>query len=314
MYQGETAIEYFLNIYRATVHSTLYLNQYCVITPNLQYDLPTNSTSIIHGLDIHGKLYIPPNYKSTLHTPFVFVQGELQMSDTNIISPQNESMKIVLTGLDNVTFVPADSNSNVNGTPFNAGFKPFLVAGGKLDIRGWDIGPEEERIASWAPVLSALEGPPPDPVLDVRHQVPLPIQPNSTTRNCPRVIAEYNFSNPIDLVWSGGDGALLTQDEDEGILQVSNLWRYWQGPRLDITKFTLDCPLRADVDYLITLRMKIEKEGYDEGEDMKCHNTTDSWGDCPRMMRKIMFKDGSDKYSHERVSSSPCIFLFFYRG
>jgi hypothetical protein len=39
-----------------------------------EYDLPEGNT-IIGGLDIVGKLYVPPNYKSTLTTPFVFVQG-----------------------------------------------------------------------------------------------------------------------------------------------------------------------------------------------------------------------------------------------
>ena len=225
------------------------------------------------------------------------------MSDTNTISPENESMKIVLTGIENVTFAPADSNYNVNGTPFNAGFKPFLVAGGKLDIRGWDVAQGEERVASWAPVLSAIEGSKPQPILQDHNTVPIPIQPNSTTRTCPRIIAEFNFTDSVDYsLWSGGDGALVTYNGEEEMMTTSNIYRDWQGPRIDLTKFTIDCPLQADVDYLLTVRIKIDKPGM-WGQNMPCHNTTNTWYDCPRWERKIMFKDGYDKTSHQRVSS-----------
>lgn len=226
------------------------------------------------------------------------------MSDTNVISPENESMKIVLVGTENVTFTPADSNWNVSGTPFNAGFKPFLVAGGKLDVRGWDISPAQERVATWTSVLSSIEGSQPEPILPPHFLVPVPIQPNTTDRACPRVIAEHNFTESIDYsLWSGGDSAILSHDAAEGIMVVSNINRDWQGPRIDLTKLTLDCPLQENVDYLLTVRIKIDKEG-ESGQDMPCHNTENSWNDCPRWMRKIMFKDGNDRYSHQRVSKS----------
>ena len=118
-----------------------------------KYDL--GQTATIGGLNIIGKLYVPPNYKSTLRTPYVFVQGELEMSDTNPIAPENQSMKIVLTGTTAVTFSPAESNVGVAGTPFNAGIKPFLVAGGKLNIRGWDDDAEEGK-ATWVSYATLL--------------------------------------------------------------------------------------------------------------------------------------------------------------
>jgi hypothetical protein len=161
----------------------------------IKYDLPENTVSTINGLDIQGKLYIPPNYKSTLQTPFVFVQGELQMSDTNPISPDNQSMKIVLTGTADVTFTPADSNANLAGVPFNAGSKPFLVAGGKLDIRGWDIAQGEERVATWSPLLSMVEGPKPEPTLSAAKLIKDPIQPAETVRTCPRHIINHDFTD-----------------------------------------------------------------------------------------------------------------------
>lgn len=121
------------------------------------------------------------------------------MSDTNPISPDNESMKIILTGTNEVTFAPADSNANVTGTPFNAGFKPFLFAGGKLDIRGWDIDHENEiRVATWTPLLYSIEGEQPHPALRAANLVPVSIQPPNTTRACPRLIVDHDFMESVD--------------------------------------------------------------------------------------------------------------------
>lgn len=275
-----------------------------------KYDLPEGVTTI-NGLDIRGKLYVPPNHKSTLRTTCVFVQGELQMSDTNPISPDNVSMKIVLTGTTDVTFTPADSNANVTGTPFNAGIKPFLVAGGKLDIRGWDVAEGEERVATWAPVLSTVEGPPPEPTLRAANLAPVPIQPVNTTRTCPRVILKQNFSDPLDITyWHGNDGAIVSHDAENNLMVLSNLYRNWQGFRLDVTKLTLDCPLQEGVDYVITARIKIDKPGF-YGMENRCTDTTDGWANCTRWARKIMFKDGTDRWSHKLVSLYLMIFASF---
>jgi hypothetical protein len=267
-----------------------------------KYDLPEGVTTI-NGLDIRGKLYVPPNHKSTLRTTCVFVQGELQMSDTNPISPENESIKIVLYGTSDIQFYPADSNSGVAGTPFNAGSKPFLVAGGKLDIRGWDVADGEERVPTWTPLLSMVEGDQPEPALRANNRPVEPVRSADASVACPRVIVGANFTEGVDYsIWTGGDGAVVSHDVEEGAMVVSNIRKSWQGPRLDITKFTLDCPLTPDVHYLVTMRIKIDKRDVTEDEEMPCKTTTNTWNDCPRLARKIMMASGSDRWSHRRVS------------
>ncbi|KAL7487335.1 hypothetical protein ACHAW6_012932 [Cyclotella cf. meneghiniana] len=47
--------------------------------------------------------------------------------------------------------------------------------------------------------------------------------------------------------------------------------------------------LQANVDYLLTARIKVDKLGMD-GRNMPCKNTTNTWNDCPRWSRKIMLK------------------------
>lgn len=222
------------------------------------YDLGAGP-NVIGGLDIQGKLYVPPNHKSELHTPYVFVQGELEMSDTNPISKDNESMKIVLTGPDEVTFTPVNSNANVAGGSFNAGFKPFLVAGGKLNIRGWNgVAQEGSQAGSWTPLLAMAEAAPPIPTLSAepghregtdasRYQYkqgkerapiepPFKLVPNTgdaTQSRCPRQLVNHNFTESIDhQIWSGGDGAVLYH---EGAAVLHDLHHEWQGFKLDFT-------------------------------------------------------------------------------
>ena len=271
-----------------------------------QYDLPAEAT--IAGLNVIGKLYVPPNYKSTLRTPYVFVQGELEMSDTNVIAPENQSIKIVLTGTTSVTFRPADSNAGVAGTPFNAGIKPFLVAGGKLIIRGWDES-QEQGIATWTPLISMAEGDRPKPTLK-SSLVPTPqVRSRLYGTECPRQIVNHDFNVDVDYsLWSGGEGAIVTHDPISGTITLSNLQKNWQGFRLDFTKLAKDCPLIQDAIYLITMRLKVDKEGA-EGQKMECETTNDRWGKCMRLTRKIMRKVGSDRHSIQMVRAGNLLSL-----
>ena len=94
------------------------------------------------GLDIQGKLIFPNGYQLTLQTPFIRVQGELQMYSTKI--PNGEAdLRFILTGTDeNVTqFLPADSNSDAcDGNICKVGKKPIVIAGGKLVVEALPLG------------------------------------------------------------------------------------------------------------------------------------------------------------------------------
>ncbi len=272
------------------------------------YDLPAGENAI-GGLNIIGKLYVPPNYKSTLLTPYVFVQGELEMSDTNPITPDNVSLRIVLTGTADATFSPADSNSGVAGTPFNAGSKAFLVAGGKLTVRGWDES-ESEGIATWSPLLGMAEGarPTPDLSSNLEKSVRTPLRTLDSGVECPRQIINHDFDQDLDYsVWSAGEGAIVSHDDVAGTMVVTNINKSWQGPRLDFTKYTQDCPLIEGATYLITLRIKVDKEGFD-GQTTPCEETN-GWNECLKLTRKIMFSDKNDRYSSQKVSIFSINFL-----
>ena len=224
------------------------------------------------------------------------------MSDTNPISAENESMKIELTGTTDVMFTPADSNANVAGTPFNAGFKPFLVVGGKINIQGWTIAEGDDPVATWSPLLSIAEGAKPEPTsLSAAKVINTPIQPADTARLCPRKIVDDNFTSVDYSLWSGGEGTIVSHDSQNNTMVLTNLNKSWQGFRLDFTKLIMDCPLMQDVDYLVTARIKIDKPGMD-GQDTICKTGTSESRDCPSLTRRIIRNEGNDIYSNQRVS------------
>jgi hypothetical protein len=209
------------------------------------YDLPATSTTI-EGLDIVGKLYVPPNYKSTLLTKFVFVQGVLEMSDTNSISKNNTSMRIVLTGDTDVTFVPASGNAGVAASTFNAGVKPFLVVGGRLDVRGWTGSlVEGGKAETWTTLMETAEGARPNPTLSSlpgkeRTAVvpPQMIKVAGEPEQCPSKLVDEDFDADVPFqVWSGGEGNIVHQTHDQGgAIQVGPITRRdGQGFKLDFT-------------------------------------------------------------------------------
>lgn len=209
------------------------------------YDLPKAPTTI-DGLDVVGRLVVPQNYKSTLLTKFVFVQGVLEMSDTNPISKNNTSMRIVLTGDADVTFVPASGNAGVAGSTFNAGVKPFLVAGGRLDIRGWSGSlVEGGTVETWTTLTKTAEGARPNPILSaVPGKERTAISPPAMVKaggvepeQCPSKLVDHDFdvTNEVDYqVWSGGEGMILHHAHDQGgAIEAAPILTSQHGFKLD---------------------------------------------------------------------------------
>ncbi len=270
---------------------------YCALPPlplllppsSLQYDLGAEVT--IPGLNIIGKLQVPTNYKSTLSTPYVFVQGELEMSDDQPLSEDNTSMKIVLTGNAEVMFTPHEP---VEGAaPLNAGEKPFLVAGGKLNIHGWDdINGSAGR--TWTPILGMEEADRLYPDTIVGETAPRTALPHltNTSITCPNQVI-HDFDDGVDYsVWSGGEGGILSYDEASGTLTETNLERNWQGFRVDFTEFIMDCPITQDATYLVTIRLKIEDPTLEDGAESVC--ATENHKDhCPKLGRSLIKAEGA---------------------
>lgn len=212
------------------------------------------------------------------------------MSDDQPISEDNTSMKVVLTGNSDVMFNPHEPVAGA--APLNAGEKPFLVAGGTLNIRGWDN--VEASGTTWTPIIATATADRlyPDPILGETSA--LTALPHSTDPSitCPNQIV-HDFEGGVDFsVWKGGDGNVLAYDETSGTLTATNLQRSYQGFRLDFTKFTMDCPITQDATYLVTIRLKIEDPTLEDGAESVCA-TENHNNHCPKLGRSLIKAEGA---------------------
>mmetsp|Transcript_1433 Transcript_1433/g.2264 ORF Transcript_1433/g.2264 Transcript_1433/m.2264 type:complete len:3782 (+) Transcript_1433:192-11537(+) len=241
-----------------------------IIVPNQVLDIPCGSCYTfdqggeieLAGVNIKGKLYFEPNHKVIIKTPYVIVQGELQITDTNVIGGDDtDSVKFVLTGEDdNISFTPSDSNSNACSGECLLGKKAFIVAGGKLNIQGI----QDESCPAWTTLIGQAQG---DRVyLEPGEFLRKPQLPDS----CSDVVFHSTFDGGLEH-WDGNNGGKARWDEAEGALVVSERMVSWQGPQIDFTHLAesnMSCFV-PNKSYLVHVRIKLTKAG-SNGSDTEC--------------------------------------------
>lgn len=222
---------------------------------------------LAYGLDIQGTLIFPDGYKLTLKTPLILVQGNLEISSLRLVSDEPD-VKFLFTGKINQSFLPAANNRficSADGatTPSRCqiGFKSFVVAGGRVTIRGlntacvtWtklhDIGRGDRPVSA---TFDAL------PVNYVRVDNPF----------CHSwIYMEDAFSgNNNQYGWTGGYGALF--QVTNGTFAVSGRKSSLEhGPTWDML-WVRRC-LIPKQKYLFSARVRLSKFGAKVDEKTPC--------------------------------------------
>ena len=160
----------------------------CVVM-DATYDGTT--LSLPNGLDVQGKLVIPDNFKIEIHTPFVLVQGELEMTSTAPTTGE-ENIKFVLTGDQVIQRAPHAHNAEGcdNGL-CNFGVKPVAVAGGALNIQGLP-----DNCPTWANLEDIV-------TLGVPDALNLPTY-TAPAEGCSDEIISSDFENNQGISWPSG--------------------------------------------------------------------------------------------------------------
>lgn len=177
----------------------------CVV---MNYDA-SDVLALPGGLNIEGTLRFPNGYKITIKTPFVHVQGNLEMYARSKVTGE-PSIKFLMTGTDEVvtSFVPADNNrfkcsphGATNPSPCLVGKKAFVVAGGKVTIRGVPSG-----CRTWTILEDIDRAELPNPT-DFETLANVPVNPSCPSNG--RYV-EDDFSTDTNVHgWTGGYGALF---------------------------------------------------------------------------------------------------------
>lgn len=220
-----------------------------------------------HGLEVQGTLRFPNNYKLTIETPFIVVQGTLKMTATRVVTDV-PTVTVKLTGRDNVSFLPIDNNRGVcSGGSCDVGIQPIAVAGGRVDLQG--VPPTCKtwaRLHDVVAVTSAEEPTTQDfdrpPVLNENHDNP------KCRRYDPYVDDDFERET-IPSLWTGGYGAFY--DWSRGFLRVSGRKDAWEhAPTLDLLPFQ-DC-LIAGTTYLFSARVRLRHSTLPIGTPTTCED------------------------------------------
>lgn len=211
-----------------------------------QFDITGNVT--LNGLDIRGKLLFPVNQNVNIFTPFVIVQGELEINvNHGKISPDNLATRFTLTGKDNVIFTPSHE-PNLNACEkfsdgCNIGVKPFLVAGGKVNIISMP-----ETCATHTPIQKKIYK---DPIYDTENFAKSVTLPPS----CPQSginFVSYDFDDNEYGNWKGREGAFVVMED--GAMKITNRKIKSRGPEIDITSMHPELCLIPGQEYLLSSR------------------------------------------------------------
>ncbi len=212
----------------------------------LTFDM-TGDVTFADGIDIKGKLVFPVNHQATVYTPFVIVQGELEITvDHAQISPDNQATRFILTGTQDIIFTPTDA-PNQNACPGNAcnlGRKPFVVAGGKVNINSMP-----ETCPTFTTVLGKRYKEPTYDPEDFPTVVSLP--PSCPTSGESYVSYDFNGSYGN---WTGRWGTYTEMVEGNTAMRVSNRRISHRGPAIDLTPVRPELCLEADQEYLFSAR------------------------------------------------------------
>ena len=230
----------------------------CGLCVTMDYNININEATsgeltLEHGLDIEGKLLFPANYKITVRTPFLYVQGILEMTSTRATSGEPD-VKIILTGEDVHSLVPhADNAAMCGGSGCSVGNRPVIVAGGRLDVTGLP-----ETCPSWVTLENVITA-------DLSSESVVNFETYvAPAAGCSDVLVESDFENedatsyPNNWVKNyGGSSSIVTDVDDDGIINRYGLYAgrtsTWNGPQTHIDHRCIV----PDVEYFVSARAKL---------------------------------------------------------
>ena len=223
-----------------------------------------------HGIDVQGHLYFPDGYSLTIETPFVLVQGLLEMNSTGQVTDEPLIKFVIAATRQNVGFFPAYNNKFVCPTSTgragkcDMGFRSVVVAGGTFRARGlptgcttWtyldDVVPVSGASIPNHITLTRL------PELDSDH-------PNRLCRSYDPYIDE-SFETDVGK-WTGGYGALF-RNANGAFVTTNRKSAQEHGPTFDLVSFQ-ECMVPGQK-YLFSARVRIDDPLEARGEPTPCN-------------------------------------------
>ena len=176
---------------------------------------------LIEGINIKGKLLIPDGIRLRMRLTSMLVQGELEIVSSKAIDGSPDVHLVWLSGRSPLAFVPENNTDACGGNRHacNLGKKPFVVAGGKVNIRGLP----NENMPTWVPLYDVDESESEWPVHKVQYKryQPLP-------GGCPEdgILIDHG----VITTQTDGTSQAIWEEHDDGTTKVK-----WTGNSLHVS-------------------------------------------------------------------------------
>eukprot|EP00934_Nitzschia_sp_Nitz4_P003894 Nitzschia sp. Nitz4//scaffold237_size30108//23491//29702//NITZ4_007996-RA/size30108-augustus-gene-0.41-mRNA-1//-1//CDS//3329543518//3884//frame0 len=208
----------------------------------VEMDVMVSKLFLLGGLDIQGKLLIPNGYNISLETPYVRVQGELEIQSNSIVTGSKPVELIMVDGDANIeNFYGASSNQHACGSSQCApGPKSIVVAGGKLNIHGIP-----EDMPTWVPLVDIVTS----PGLGSGACSGFNIVSNGSTGNA---MNEKIFSPTL--------GASMASEGE--IVRIQGRTSSYHGIQIDLTSY-ISCISATDT-YVVSLEVRPLRGGFND--------------------------------------------------
>lgn len=216
----------------------------------MDYVHTTSNLVLENGLNIEGKLIFPENYKLTISTPFLFIQGILEMTSTRATSGE-EDVKIIMTGDSSHSLVPHSDNAAQCPGGCSVGNRPVIVAGGILDIKGLP-----ESCPTWKKLKNVVTaGVPSDATIETYVEPPV-----TETGICSDAVVETDFESDDAMYYPNqwyknypGANSFAIEDDGNRYGLFQGRTSTWNGPQ---TNFNPYC-IVPNVEYFVSARAKL---------------------------------------------------------
>ena len=247
--------------------------------------------TIAGGLQIQGKLVVPTTARVTLAMTTLIVEGELQITSTDVITG---TPKVTFHIQDSATipsFTPHLQNINAcGGSSCQLGKQAIVVAGGKLTIQGMP-----DNCPAWATVQGVKSGEMATTTSNaatigtngtLSSVVPDGCDPQGT-------IVSQDFSKGMGD-WVGELGTVaqtVTKKDEMPYLSITSRAATWQGAHYILPESNLKC-LQPNIPYMFTAKVRLTGAN---GKPSLCSNGKTSSTDlakCPKL--RLNYIDGSN--------------------
>jgi hypothetical protein len=249
--------------------------------------------NIAGGLQIQGKLVIPPTARVTLAMTMMVVEGELEITSTDAITGTPKVTFQIKNSATVPSFKPHPLNAKAcDGSTCQLGSQAIVVAGGKLTIKGMP-----DNCPAWTTIDGVKSG---EIAIATSNNATFGNKTSAVPDGCDDkgIIISSGFTGGSTGGWNGELGTISktvdgtnSWDGSSSYLSITSRSATWQGTNYIVPDDTLKC-LQSNVPFIFSAKVRLSGA---DGKISRCSSgKTDptALNNCPKLRLNYIDSNG----------------------